>query len=120
AAKRLLEDLKQLNRQSELKYISAQPLSNNLFEWHCNLYGNEESMYKECCYHFIIKFPKDYPHNPPQIEACSDLLHPQVYNRKVCLELTQQKEGTEENADGWSCSYTVFSILMQLQSFLFD
>src|SRR3989338_11169527 len=118
-ARRLLNNLKQINRQNDLKFISAQPLHNNLYEWHCNLYGSDDSLYRECCYHFIMKFPKDYPHSPPLIETCSDLLHPQIYDRKVCLEITQQGEMSDK-LNGWSCSYSVLSILMQLQSFLFD
>jgi len=47
-----------------------------------------------------------------------DLPHPNVFGRKVCLDMLEPKKGRD--GYGWSSAYTIQSILIQLQSFLFE
>lgn len=48
----------------------------------------------------------------------SDLpLHPNVFGRTLCLDMLQARNANQ--ATGWTSAYSVLSIVVQLQSFLF-
>jgi ubiquitin-protein ligase len=93
-------------------------------------------------FHLIIHFPEDYPRSPPQINASTSIPHPNVFGSYICLDMLQppkyavynyETDQWETKSNGsWSSAYSVSvgysnlqflivqSILMQLQSFLFD
>jgi len=45
--------------------------------------------------------------------------HPNVFGSKLCLDMLEKTKGGAWY-EGWNSAYTVESILIQLQSFLFD
>jgi ubiquitin-conjugating enzyme E2 J1 len=45
----------------------AQPLEDNLFEWHFTVRGPPESPYEGGIYHGRIMFPAEYPMKPPSV-----------------------------------------------------
>ena len=116
-------------RKYPLPMISAEPLDEdtNMWEWHANLMGPPQSSYEDICFHFKMKFPMNYPAAPPKIEICSMFEHPNVFGRWICLDMLQGEwvpddpsQTTKDIGTGWTPAYTVQSILVQLQAFLFD
>ena len=125
AKKRLLQDLEQVRREP-LPTISALPVSDkNLFVWHANLYGLPGTHYEGGIFHMEIEFPGDYPSRPPTIKMLTPLPHPHVFQQQICIDILDNFRGhfsTERGRSfsGWSSAYTVQSILIQLQAFLFN
>eukprot|EP01084_Bolivina_argentea_P254615 428081_1 len=120
AKKRILRDLREWKLyENELNYISAEPLENNIFIWHCNMHFS----FHNIVFHFIIKLPDNYPYNPPRIYICTKLKHSNVSKStegySICLDML---ESSTRNIPyhGWTCAYSIFSVLFQLQSFLCD
>jgi ubiquitin-protein ligase len=113
----------QANRE-EFTLISAQPLENNLFEWHVNICA-PDGPYANLPLHFIMEFPKNYPNSPPDVKLCTIINHPNVFKNWgesgawICLDLLKDYT-TSTKYEGWSSVYTVTSILLQMQSFLFS
>lgn len=66
-----------------------------------------------------ITFPQDYPMSPPVIMLYTPFPHSNVFGTSLCLDLLQKKNN-ESWYDGWCQAYTVESVMLQLQSFLFD
>jgi len=119
ATKRLLKDLMEINK-SPLKGINAAPVSEkNLFVWHCNMRGPEGTPYEGGIFHVVLNFPQDYPQKPPTLQLCTRIEHPNVFGSTICLDMLQQTDSAEKYS-GWSSAYTVQSILVQLQAFLFE
>jgi len=124
AQQRLQRDLRELAERSwELPTVSALPLEDNMFEWHCNIVGGGE--YEGTVLHLKLLFPETYPHQPPEVVLMSRVCHPHVFGDHVCLDMLEEGQWSdpqERDAEftGWSTCYSVFSILMQLQAFLFD
>jgi len=56
--------------------ISALPLKDNLMIWHANITGPEGSPYDGVVLHLEIKFPNDYPNNPPDITQVTEFCSP--------------------------------------------
>ena len=65
AVKRLMREAKELS-ESTSEYF-AQPLSDNLFEWHFTVRGPADSDFDGGVYHGRILLPPDYPMKPPNI-----------------------------------------------------
>jgi len=118
ARRRLFRDWKELEEQKEeLTTVTAVP-TRNLFLWHGNL-RPDTGPFAGIIFHVILSFPTNYPATPPRVKLCSTLDHPNVYGDWICLDMLQ----AEYNHDafvGWTSAYSVTSILLQLQSFLFD
>ena len=102
--------------------VSAFPLDHSLFEWACNIMGPQGTKYEGGVYHFHLHFPSTYPHHPPVVQVRSSFPHPNIFGvatqhrQAVCLSML---ESERKGIRGWSSAYTVQSVLLQLQSFLF-
>jgi ubiquitin-protein ligase len=120
AVRRLQKDLKELrDAEVPLVGVSASPLDDSIYTWHANIRGPEGTLYHGGVFHMEIVFPKNYPCSPPTISLFSDIPHPNVFGRTLCLDMLQEhKKG--EWYEGWTSAYTVEAILIQLQSFLFE
>jgi ubiquitin-protein ligase len=126
AKKRLWRDLKELSREAaQLHTVSALPTA-NIFEWHSNL-RPDEGPFAGTIFHIVLKFPHTYPKEPPAVFLCTSIDHPNVFGGAdyfshehpyVCLDMLQIYY-THQPYVGWSSAYSVTSVLLQLQSFLF-
>lgn len=131
ATKTLMNDLKAIQR-NPVPYVSAEPVDEaNLYVWHGNLLGPENTPYAGAIFHIELVFPADYPTNPPSATLFTPLPHPHVHKDHICLDILsdykgyfsaiQELEGKDmHEMSGWHPSYTVQSILLSMQSFLMD
>ncbi len=118
--KRLQKDLKELKDSTlPLVGVSACPLDDNMYVWHGNIKAPKGTVYEGGVFHIELTFPQDYPVSPPTVTlfACQ-LDHPNVFGSKLCLDMLEPNKGGKWY-EGWNSAYTVESILIQLQSFLF-
>ncbi|KAJ3248041.1 hypothetical protein HDU78_002134 [Chytriomyces hyalinus] len=129
AAKRLYRDFAEL-KQSPVARANAEPLNQeNLFLWHGNLLGLK-GPFAVTPLHFTLEFPENYPTAPPKVLLCSPLPHPNVSAapkrpgfHRICLDMLETGAYADPSThsggtfpySGWSSSYTVRSIMMQLQ-----
>lgn len=123
AVRRLQKDLKELrDAEVPLVGVSATPLDDSIFTWHCNIRAPSDSAYAGGVFHVEMTFPQDYPCSPPGLTIfVSSLNHPNVFGTKLCLDMLEPApKGNGRWYEGWNSAYTVESILIQLQSFLFD
>jgi ubiquitin-protein ligase len=118
ATKRLLKDLKEIER-SMLATICARLLDYNLFKWHANLLAPKRSLYYGCMLHLQIIFTSRYLHMPFKVRLITPISYKYMFDRYICLNMLKTHH-SQEPYYGWSSSYIVLSILMQLQSFLCD
>merc|ERR1712217_910389 len=67
------------------------------------------------------QLPSSYPRNPPKVKVLSRISHPNVFSGWICLSMLRKRKYTEDVPhEAWSGAYTIASILLQLQSFLFS
>ncbi|ELR11964.1 Ubiquitinconjugating enzyme subfamily protein [Acanthamoeba castellanii str. Neff] len=111
-----MRDLHEL--QSEpCRTVCAAPLENNMLCWHGNL-RPLSGPYAGAVLHIIMEFAEDYPASPPQVKLCQTIPHPNVFGDYICLDMLKSYTVSQRYA-GWSSAYSVQSILLQLQGFLF-
>lgn len=66
ALARMKQDYMRLKRDP-LPYVTAEPLPNNMLEWHYVVKGPEDSPYFGGYYHGTLLFPREFPFKPPSI-----------------------------------------------------
>eukprot|EP00442_Polarella_glacialis_P000662 CAMPEP_0115136122 /NCGR_PEP_ID=MMETSP0227-20121206/56176_1 /TAXON_ID=89957 /ORGANISM="Polarella glacialis, Strain CCMP 1383" /LENGTH=1014 /DNA_ID=CAMNT_0002543077 /DNA_START=48 /DNA_END=3092 /DNA_ORIENTATION=- len=129
ALQRLRRDLEELQR-CPLVGVAAQPLEENLQEWHANM-APDKGNFAGLLLHLVLKFPDDYPSNPPKVQLCTQIPHSNVIpnlrgeRNFICIDMLKNFfwMGGEDDSrpyEGWSTAYSVSSILLQIQCFLFD
>jgi len=122
ARRRLLRDWAEVLRDPS-PLVAAAPLDDDIFEWHANLRPDEGPL-RGIIFHMRIVFPKDYPDSPPNVlfpmREIPSFTHPNLYSFGLCLDILSSYIGEVDKRAGWSPAYTVRTLLMQLQSFLFE
>ncbi|KNC50114.1 ubiquitin carrier protein [Thecamonas trahens ATCC 50062] len=116
AVQRLAANYEEVLAASELHYISAAPLESDMLVWHGNVVA-ADGPYAGIVLHLVLSFSTDFPASPPRINLATYVLHPNVVDDYVCADFLRL---SDKAYSGWSSGYSVFTILMQLQSFLTD
>jgi len=113
---RLAREYKEL-LASPIINCSAQPFEEDIGIWHANIYVPS----LEITFHFEIKYPANYPKKAPKVQNLTKIVHPNVFGSYICLDiLTMSEETSNTPYRGWTSAYTISSLLVQLQSFLFE
>ena len=85
--------------------------------------AGEKKNVTEVVLHMQLKFPETYPRDPPTLTLFTPLSHPNVFAKRqpdgqvsyrVCLDMLETASASNAYS-GWSSSYTVASMLAQLQ-----
>jgi len=92
AITRLQKDLKEI-RDNPSNTVYAEPLPQNIWEWHVNLIGPNGRDYEGICIHLSFSFPKNYPQTPPKVELLTPVTRSHVYGRWICLDMLESWSG---------------------------
>lgn len=112
ALSRLRQDLIRLKRDP-VPYITAEPIQNQILEWHYVVEGPDDSHYSGGYYHGKLIFPKEYPFRPPAIYMLTPNGRFEV-NRRLCLSIS------DFHPEQWNPSWSVSTILTGLLSFMLE
>merc|ERR1719508_459542 len=59
-----------------------------MFLWEVALFGPPDTLYQGGYFKAHLKFPPDYPYNPPSVRFLSKVWHPNVYeNGDLCISI---------------------------------
>uniref|UniRef100_A0A8C4QL29 Ubiquitin-conjugating enzyme E2, J1 n=1 Tax=Eptatretus burgeri TaxID=7764 RepID=A0A8C4QL29_EPTBU len=109
AVKRLMREAIELREPTEQYY--AQPLQDNLFEWHFSVRGPTDSPFALGVYHGRILLPSGYPLQPPEIILLTPSGRFEV-GKKVCLSISGHHPET------WQPSWSIRTALLALIGFM--
>ncbi|KAF2014825.1 UBC-like protein [Aaosphaeria arxii CBS 175.79] len=109
--KRILKEASELASNASPDY-HAEPLEDNLFEWHFTLKGPPEpSPYDGGIYHGRIVLPAAYPLRPPSFRFLTPTGRFEV-NREICLSISGHHEET------WQPAWGIRTALVAIRSFM--
>lgn len=99
--------------------IILAPDMDNLLIAHAIIVGPEDTPYEGGFFYFFIKFPYNYPINPPLVKLMTTAqntvrFNPNLYdNGKVCLSILNTWPGPQ-----WNPGSTLYSVLLSIQSIM--
>ncbi|KAJ1662232.1 Ubiquitin-conjugating enzyme E2 7 [Coemansia sp. RSA 1813] len=123
ASIKLQKELNQLSKGESSSFSVGLVDDDNLFEWNVTLLGPADSYYEGGMFKAVLKFPLNYPYEPPAMRFTSDLWHPNVYqDGRVCISILHKAgddpNGYERAEERWSPVQTVETILVSIISML--
>eukprot|EP01084_Bolivina_argentea_P001079 1971_1 len=112
ALRRIAKELKDIEADPP-PYWTVYPISkDNLLVWECVVQGPSNTPYEHGLFKLSIKFPKDYPFNPPDIKFQTKIYHCNINDEGV-IKLHILHKGCE-----WSPALTVTKVLIAITSLL--
>ncbi|XP_032876749.1 ubiquitin-conjugating enzyme E2 J1 [Amblyraja radiata] len=109
AVKRLMKEAQELRDPTEQYH--AQPLEDNLFEWHFTVRGPPDSDFDGGVYHGRIVLPPEYPMKPPSIILLTPNGRFEV-GKKICLSISGHHPET------WQPSWSIRTALLAIIGFM--
>ncbi|KAM9355472.1 ubiquitin-conjugating enzyme E2 J1 [Pholidichthys leucotaenia] len=109
AVKRLMKEAAELRDPTE--HYHAQPLEDNLFEWHFSVRGPPDSDFDGGVYHGRIILPPEYPMKPPSIILLTQNGRFEV-GKKICLSISGHHPET------WQPSWSIRTALIAIIGFM--
>jgi len=109
AVKRLMREAQEL-AEPTYDYF-AQPLSDNLFEWHFTVRGPADTDYDGGVYHGRIVLPPDYPMKPPNIIFLTPNGRFET-GKKICLSISGH------HPESWQPSWCIRTALLAIIGFM--
>ena len=131
AVKRLMREAQELAEATYDYY--AQPLSDNLFEWHFTVRGPADTEFDGGIYHGRIVLPPDYPMKPPNfifLTVCSQTLKLRTPLKSNVTILFLQPNGRFETGkkiclsisghhpESWQPSWSIRTALLAIIGFM--
>ncbi|KAK6104932.1 Ubiquitin-conjugating enzyme family protein [Brugia pahangi] len=107
--KRLMKEAAELRNPTDMYY--AQPLEDNLFEWHFTVRGPADTDFENGIYHGRILLPVDYPMKPPSVILLTPNGRFQL-NQKICLSIS------DHHPESWQPSWSIRTALLALIGFM--
>uniref|UniRef100_A0A1I7VF99 UBIQUITIN_CONJUGAT_2 domain-containing protein n=1 Tax=Loa loa TaxID=7209 RepID=A0A1I7VF99_LOALO len=107
--KRLMKEAAELRNPTDMYY--AQPLEDNLFEWHFTVRGPADTDFENGIYHGRILLPVDYPMKPPSVILLTPNGRFQL-NQKICLSISGH------HPESWQPSWSIRTALLALIGFM--
>ena len=104
--------------------VAANPSQDSLYIWQGVLQGPIDTIYEGLILKFEIQLPICYPNSPPKVFLYSDtrITHPNIFDKGlICLDFLQQTTREKTKCTGqWNSTYSIYSILHQLQGFFYE
>merc|ERR1711863_3563 len=95
----------------------------DMFLWEVALFGPPDTLYQGGYFKAHLKFPPDYPYNPPSIRFITKVWHPNVYeNGDLCISIlhppVDDPQSGELPCERWNPTQNVRTILLSVVSLL--
>ncbi|PVV05393.1 hypothetical protein BB560_000092 [Smittium megazygosporum] len=123
ALRRLMTEYRELSLNPPEGIIAGPISESNFFEWEALIMGPPDTPYEGGVFPAIIKFPSDYPLNPPTMKFTCPIFHPNVYtDGTVCISILhppgEDPNMYESSAERWSPVQSVEKILLSVLSMI--
>jgi ubiquitin-protein ligase len=112
----------------EDKNVILEPWGRNIDHLRLTIIGKEQTPFAKGKFVFEVKFPENYPFQPPYVYAVTLMWHPNIDSSippgklNICLDLLNPdlvgKVDASSGASGWTPSKTLTNIIEALRSMM--
>lgn len=67
ARRKLVLDIRKLNREPNQEGMIIKPLDNDIMIWDALIFGQEDTIWEGGIFRLSIKFTEEYPTQPPEV-----------------------------------------------------
>ena len=126
AMQMLAKQLKDCQDRDDISASIGLENDDDLFLWNVVFEGPENTLYEGGYFKAQLKFPDDYPNNPPKMVFKTKMWHPNIYpDGNVCISILhppgEDNMNSQEKAEErWRPILGVESILISVISMLND
>jgi len=119
----LQKELSQLTKEP-VEGFKVEPDTKDMSKWRVGIFGPPETIYQGGYFKAELRFPTDYPHNPPSLRFVNLIpWHPNVYKSgDVCISILHKPGGDEQSgehpSERWNPTQSVRTILLSVISLL--
>lgn len=111
AIRRITRELKSITEDPP-SCCSAGPIGDDYYHWQATILGPEDSPYEGGVFMLDIRFPLEYPFQPPKILFNTKIYHPNINSHgNICLDIFK---------NAWSPALTISKVLLSICSLLTD
>jgi len=112
-------------KKNPLPGFNVELKEDNIFVWDIGIFGPPDTIYEGGYFKATMKFPEDYPFNPPTFTFNQPFFHPNVYtDGRLCISIlhppTPDPMSGERPEERWNPTQSVESILLSVISLLTD
>ena len=106
------QDMLRLKDENERAGICAYPITeSDLTKWTAKIKGPENTPYENGVFELLLEFRSNYPFKPPKVTVLTEIFHPNIYNKNICLDLLRSQ---------WTPALNISRLLVSIQSLLDD
>lgn len=99
AMQMLAKQLKDCQERDDISASIGLENDDDLFLWNIVFEGPEDTLYEGGYFKAQLKFPDDYPNNPPNMIFKTKMWHPNIYpDGKVCISILHPPGEDAQNA----------------------
>ena len=104
--------LKKNGLLSQISCTAGPKKKTNIFEWNALMMGPKNSLYNGYMFKFEIKFPLDYPNNPPEVICKNNVYHMNISSSgEVCVSSIKEKWNEAHNIS--TVLFSIFIIFLK-------
>lgn len=103
--------------------FTVEPTGDDLYVWIVGMFGPPDTIYEGAYFKARMKFPEDYPLNPPSLVMMQPIWHPNVYeDGRLCISILHppgdDPHSGELASERWSPAQSVTTVLLSVISML--
>ena len=83
----------------------------NIYEWNVIMKGPNKTPYEKGLFQLSIKFPKNYPDDPPDVKFVTKIYHPNISFDKGVICVATKSSDWEKNKSIINVIYSIFDLL---------
>lgn len=83
----------------------------DIYNWNVTLKGPNKSCYENGLFQLSLIFPKNYPHDPPDIKFVTKIYHPNISMKDGTICISSKSTEWEENKSIINVIYSIYDLL---------
>lgn len=107
--KRILRELHEMQTTPPDNITANLIDKNDLNRWVATIKGPTDTAYTGIIYEILLLLPPNYPFSPPTCKFVNKILHPNIKDGEVCLDILKTT---------WSPALSISSLLLSISSLL--
>src|SRR5437868_10678774 len=108
--KRIMKEVRDLKNSAECKFITIEPVGNDLVNWKGSILGPPGTPYEGGTFNLTINIPPEYPFKPPYVLFTTRVYHPNITSDgSICVDILKSN---------WSPALTLNKVLLSINVLL--